>query len=283
MIALSIRNQKRISGPGSVGRLCVQRIQDGGEMGEMAKTLKSPQSRLFPLYHQIYLTLKNELLSGHYNPSDGEAPRPIPGEIELTELYSASRVTIRRALKELENDGLIIKRHGAGTFPAPITHGRDRGDVDHLYDDLSGLVDGYESEVLLLRMIPTPLFVLAQAPDFSGECLHMNMLSRRGGKPVHLNNQYIPKAFADRIDTSRAGAIPLLLLLQKQGVSSKTTDLSLTATAADIHSAAHLDVMAGTPLISTKRTSIDAEGKSIEYFEALTRPDLYGYKFRFAG
>jgi GntR family transcriptional regulator len=241
------------------------------------------QRKLVPLYHQIYLTLKNELLSGHYASAEGAPPRALPGEMELTELYSASRVTVRRALKELEAEGLVVKRHGAGTFPSTKTPTpvRFRSDVDRLYDDLSGLVDGYESTVLKLAMTNTPAFVAEALPDFGQRCLHMSLLSRREGKPVHLNNQYIPQPLADRIDLTRAGMVPLLLLLHKQGVKSHITDLSMSAAAADIYSASHLEVAAGTPLIATTRTSLDSDGASIEYFESLTRPDLYGYKFRF--
>jgi GntR family transcriptional regulator len=241
------------------------------------------QRKLVPLYHQIYLTLKNELLSGHYATPEGAPLRALPGEMELTELYSASRVTVRRALKELETEGLVIKRHGAGTFPAspgamPV---RVRNDVGRVYDDLSGLVDGFESVVLKLGVINTPSFVTEALPDFGARCLHMSQLSRREGSPVHLNNQYIPEPLAERIDQNRAGAAPLLLLLYKQGVKSHITDLSMSATAADIYSAGHLEVAAGAPLIATTRTSVDEHGASIEYFEALTRPDLYSYKFRF--
>jgi GntR family transcriptional regulator len=241
------------------------------------------QKKIVPLYHQIYLTLRNELLTGHYASNDDGRSRALPGEIELAELFHASRVTVRRALKELEEEGLVVKRHGAGTFPAVAAKlkPRFRSNLDRLYDDLSGLVDGYESKVLKLGFVNTPSFVSEILPDFGDSCLHLSMVSWCEGQPVHLNNQYIPRRLAELIDIERVGVVPLLLLLQKQGVTSQITDLVMSATSADIYSASHLDIAAGTPLIAAMRTSVDHEGRGVEYFEALTRPDLYGYKFRF--
>ncbi len=240
--------------------------------------------KITPLYHQIYLTLRNELLAGRYAGADGGQPPPLPSEVELAELYGASRVTVRRALSILEKqDGLIVRKHGVGTFQSPqMTNIRFRSGVDRLYDDLSALTNDYDAEVLSLQMVATPAFILGQIPDFGARSLHMSVLSRHDGRPVHWFNQYVPETLAAHLDLERAGQVPLLLLLQRQGVVSETTDIVVSATAADIHSSLRLDVASGTPLITTKRISTSAEGEVLEYFESHTRPDQYRYKFRFS-
>src|SRR5918998_2538658 len=47
------------------------------------------------------------------NPGD-----PLPSEAELCERFSVSRMTVRQALAELTNDGLVERRRGQGTFVA---------------------------------------------------------------------------------------------------------------------------------------------------------------------
>jgi DNA-binding LacI/PurR family transcriptional regulator len=69
-----------------------------------------------PKYKRIYTQLRTALESGHY--LSGEK---MPSENELVESYSASRPTIRRALAQLELDGLIQRRMGSGTIVAPAS------------------------------------------------------------------------------------------------------------------------------------------------------------------
>lgn len=63
------------------------------------------------LYEQVMINIKDMIKSGQLHPNE-----KIPNENELCELFEASRITIRRALKELENEGVIEILHGKGTF-----------------------------------------------------------------------------------------------------------------------------------------------------------------------
>lgn len=68
-------------------------------------------SKSKPLYEVIYEELKNKIMSGSYN--DGEK---LPFERELCDQYVVDRITVRRALKMLVNDGLLTKRPGLGSY-----------------------------------------------------------------------------------------------------------------------------------------------------------------------
>ena len=62
------------------------------------------------VYQNIINLLKNRLNSAIYNIGD-----LLPSEKELAELYDVSRNTLRKALKVLEEEGMIERRHGSGT------------------------------------------------------------------------------------------------------------------------------------------------------------------------
>ena len=64
-----------------------------------------------PLYQQVIDIIKNEINSGAY-----KAGERIPNEFELAESYKVGRVTVRRAIEELVQQGYLTKRQGKGTF-----------------------------------------------------------------------------------------------------------------------------------------------------------------------
>ena len=63
------------------------------------------------LHHRIATLLKDAIATGRYGPGER-----LPTEGELVALHGVSRVTVRRALLSLEQQGLIVRRVGAGTF-----------------------------------------------------------------------------------------------------------------------------------------------------------------------
>ena len=66
-----------------------------------------------PLYQQLMARLKNDILAGIY-PSGAR----IPSEQLLCETYGVSRVTVRKAMLDLVQEGLLVRRQGKGTFVA---------------------------------------------------------------------------------------------------------------------------------------------------------------------
>jgi GntR family transcriptional regulator, arabinose operon transcriptional repressor len=67
-----------------------------------------------PKYRQILDNLKDAIASGEY----GSGQR-LPSESELVKVFSASRVTVNRALRELQLMGLIERRAGSGSYVRP--------------------------------------------------------------------------------------------------------------------------------------------------------------------
>jgi len=80
----------------------------------------------------ITAQIKKAIRSGAL--ADGDQ---LPPERELSESYSASRSTIRKALEELENSGLVFRKVGSGTFVS--YSGPDGIDVENVIDQISPL------------------------------------------------------------------------------------------------------------------------------------------------
>jgi GntR family transcriptional regulator of arabinose operon len=74
-----------------------------------------------PKYQQIVEAVKNEILSGRYQPG-----QKLPSEAALVKRFGASRITVGRALRELRQAGLIQSRAGSGSYVGPAATG-DKG------------------------------------------------------------------------------------------------------------------------------------------------------------
>ncbi|MED4267846.1 GntR family transcriptional regulator [Priestia megaterium] len=69
------------------------------------------QDNRVPLYLQLKESLRSSIVSGNLKSGD-----KIPTELELSEKYNISRVTVRKAIIELVEEGYLIKKQGKGTF-----------------------------------------------------------------------------------------------------------------------------------------------------------------------
>ena len=73
-----------------------------------------------PKYQQVVEAVKNEILSGRYQPG-----QKLPSEAALVKRFGASRITVGRALRELRQAGLIQSRAGSGSFVGPAVSGEE--------------------------------------------------------------------------------------------------------------------------------------------------------------
>lgn len=71
-----------------------------------------PQAGLpSPKYHQVYIALRREIQSGRLKKGDR-----LPSEAELVRTFGASRITVGRAVRDLQAAGLVERRAGSGTY-----------------------------------------------------------------------------------------------------------------------------------------------------------------------
>jgi GntR family frlABCD operon transcriptional regulator len=73
--------------------------------------MKLNSSSSKPLYVQLKDIIKSEINNGHYKPN-----QQLPTEVELCEIYGVSRITARRAVSDLVEEGFLKRQQGKGTF-----------------------------------------------------------------------------------------------------------------------------------------------------------------------
>ena len=93
------------------------------------------QNAAMPLYEQLKLAIKKGIKSGEYPPGSR-----MPSEAEMEKLYDVSRITVRRAVKELCEEEILARKQGRGTFvlnSAGVSYNRLDRNVGGFHDSLA--------------------------------------------------------------------------------------------------------------------------------------------------
>lgn len=156
-----------------------------------------------PLYQRLQSVLRDRIESGMYRPGD-----VFPSEATLMAEHSLSRITVRRAVSELQREGLVITRQGAGTFVADPARAGAQCLVSFTSHILRhGRTPG--SDLISLRSQAGPDFAARQLGlPHDTELVHIKRLRSVDGQPVFLSDAYIPAAILPDLapdDLSRRG------------------------------------------------------------------------------
>jgi GntR family transcriptional regulator len=225
-----------------------------------------------PLYHQIYVGLRGEILGGRYAKGDR-----LPSENNLTERFGVARVTIRSAMSRLESEGLVARMPGRGTIclyeaAPPSVSEPIRGMIENL------IAMGFETTVSLLESayLEADAEVAKKLSCNLGARVHRAVRVRyHQGRPFSYLTTFLQGEVADRADMGKLGSRPLLVLLEESGEVINEADQWISACAATTEVARALDVDEGAPLISLTRVVYARQRRAVEFLHALYRPDMY--------
>lgn len=236
-----------------------------------------------PKYHQIYLVLREQLHEGRF-------AQGLPGELALMRQFGVARVTVRRALQELADEGLIARERGRGTRPVPPTvaagsrAAAGRRQTTHLSGLLENLVSMTENTtVRVLEVgqvgasgdVAEALQLAAGAPVQKA----VRVRSTREGPLSHITT-WVPAELALNFGKRELASKPILVLLEEAGVRVGSARQTISARLADAQVATHLGVAVGSALLAVRRLIRDEEGRPVQWLHGLYRPDRYEYQMQ---
>ncbi len=141
-----------------------------------------------PLYVQIAESFIAQIESGQLLPGSR-----LPGERELSEVLMVQRETVRQALAVLQNQGLIIRRHGSGTYVAEPKIERD---ASRLFPFTRAMQKkGYQPGARVIQMEKTlcnPAVSNELDLQVSAFIYHIERVRLVNQEPVVLENAYVP-------------------------------------------------------------------------------------------
>ncbi|MFS8097017.1 GntR family transcriptional regulator [Lentzea alba] len=201
------------------------------------------------------------------------AGAPIPAERVLCQQLSVSRPTVRSAVEELVNTGLLIRQHGRGTFVARPKIAQEMVSGPMSLPQASGT---WESRVLEHARIPAGARVgrrLHLSP--AAEIHYIARLRLVDGEPMAIEYLHVPTEVAPALTLHDMESGDFYERLREHGVKVSEAVQSIEPTVTNESEAALLAVPVFAPALLFERLTTDAEGRQVEYVHSIYRGDRY--------
>lgn len=244
---------------------------------QFADDMVLTQHSALPFYAQIKDLLRAKILDGTFPPN-----QKLASESELMAHFGVSRITVRQALNELQNEGLIYRIHGKGTFVSKPKAFQDLTRLQGFGEAMSQLGHETFNRVLSIQHMAAPDQVAQQLHLTPGtmvtELQRLRFLNR---EPISLDITYVPHALGLRLAEEDLARRDIFLILEQDyGMALGHADLQIGSTQADDWLAEQLAVEAGAPVLFIERTTVNAAGQPIDYEHLYYRGDAFKYKVR---
>ncbi|SIQ72190.1 histidine utilization repressor [Shewanella morhuae] len=119
----------------------------------------------------------------------------VPSENQLAELFTCSRMTARRALTELTDNGVLERSQGLGTFVAGRKSQSSMLVIRNIADEIKDRGHGYSVQQLLLRqMNASAAIAIALEVDLDSPIFHSILVHCEQGLPLQVEERYVNPA-----------------------------------------------------------------------------------------
>ncbi|MEY4320493.1 MAG: hypothetical protein RLZZ471_434 [Actinomycetota bacterium] len=225
-----------------------------------------------PLYFQIAQRIEKAILEG-----DLPAGSRLENEVSLGERLGLSRPTIRRAIQELVDKGLLVRRRGIGT---QVVHGQvTRGvELTSLYEDLSRSGQKPSTKILEYKITKADTKMAEKlGVEIGSDVLYMRRLRAADNVPVSIMENWLPAEFTD-ISESELNEHGLYQILRSRGITIRVAKQRIGARKATLQESSDLVIEKQASLLTMDRTAYDNSGRAIEFGHHCYRPDLYSFE-----
>lgn len=231
--------------------------------------LSPPAKDTSPLYLQLARQLAADIQSGRYR-----ADQSLPSERFLSESLGVSRITARKAIDVLVDQGLVLRRHGSGNFIAPR--------IEQATSKLASF-----SEELRQRGFEPGSHWITRETGAATVAEREALGLPRGAKVARL----VRLRLADGVPMAyEQSALPLGVLphpqalddslyqhLAGRGTAPVRAVQHLRAINASAEIATHLQIAPGSALLWVSRVAQSTDGSAIEFTQTYCRSDYYAF------
>jgi GntR family transcriptional regulator len=227
-----------------------------------------------PAYIQLRNLIAQKIQSNEYRP--GQA---IPSERQYSGEMKISRMTVRQALKALEDEGMLYRERGKGTFvSAPVFEQRN---VMSFTDIVKSKGFRPASRILCFETVTGPRFldkILHTGGD--DRFYHVLRLRLADSVPVAIEEVFLPAELCPKLSRNDLEESLYKLLREKYGCVITNIDSTISAVIPDEEQKKLLNIPDGLPLLAVSGINHDQDGRIIYYESSFYRADEFKYSIR---
>ncbi|OCL27727.1 transcriptional regulator [Orenia metallireducens] len=231
--------------------------------------MKLDEHSPIPLYYQLENIIREKVEKGDY-----AVEEQIPSERELSDIFKLSRMTVRRALNELVEEGILYRKRGQGTFVA-------RKKIESV-PELMGFNEHIkargmkpENKVIEQRVIPCSKLIAEKLEIEEGtKVIFTNRLRLADGEPLAIEKSYIPYEMCPvvlEVDLSEGS---IYECLKQSGYKPTEAIDEVEATLSDEDLSQILNIEVGQPVLKRERKTFSSK-KVVEFSFNFYRGDRY--------
>ncbi|MCY7323233.1 MAG: GntR family transcriptional regulator [Phormidesmis sp. CAN_BIN36] len=223
-----------------------------------------------PLHLAISEQLRDRILTERYRPGD-----QLPSEHQLMAEFEVSRITARRAISNLRQQGLVTVQRGKGAFVTP------QQKIAYLLSSpllLEADMARQGVEITVRTLVFEPVTVpdeVQKILNCSIAYLQKKVLSFTG-VPGCIDITYILPKFGEVYEQDLRQQLTFTTLEQHR-IQVEKIDAVIESTQADYETSEHLEVPLGHPLIVYRHTAYAEENCAIVHGESISRGDRFCY------
>lgn len=224
-----------------------------------------------PLWHQAEMALRDLIDQGEWAPG-----LQIPNEDRLCEMLGISRITLRHALRNLEEAGMLRREHGRGTFVRSATMVAGVRGLTSFTDEMQTLAVSPGTRLLLAQQIPATAEIAEALEIAEGDSVvQLRRLRLGNGQPIGIQTTHLPSLRAPGLFEAASDVTSLYRWLKDNAgivpVKAKEVYRVGAVAASD---AADLELPVGTPAFEVERITFD-QRSPFEFAVSTMRADRY--------
>lgn len=225
-----------------------------------------------PLYFQLFNTLKEEILAGQYDSSG-----VLPSEKQLEERFGVSRITVRRAVEELERAGFAERAKGRATRLTE-RHPPMLADVDDELANMLAAISDLETCLHHFRWLTAGRNICAALDvALSEKILWIVRTRSRQNQPVMHSVLWLPEWVGKGLTRGDLAAGTIVGLVRARGIKLTSGEQSMRAQPCSKDVAARLGIKEGEPVFFIRRLIRAADGRPVMFNDVTFRWDAFTY------
>lgn len=210
-------------------------------------------------YRTIAADLADRIRAGQY-----AAGTALPPQRELSATYGVTLMTLRQALRQLSDDGLITQQPGRGTFVSPTPAAYQLGSLRSFTDDLEEQGHQVRTSVVRRAKRRLPAGVAAQLLATTTDTgLRLERVREFAGRHAIHQVSWIRQPHAERLRDVDFAQVSLYTALAELGVAVARASETIRPDVLGEDVARHLDEPPGAPVLVSERITYTAEGTAI--------------------